>query len=68
MNWGLMQAIVEYMSDTHNDFQLVNNTVQQFRQYIYDDAGEYIIGGKQVASFIIKAEKLLTEYSGEVKL
>lgn len=68
MNWGLMQAICEFIADNHNEFQLLNATTRQFREYIFDKEGEYLIGGKQVSSYIIKQTKLMQEYAGEVEL
>lgn len=61
MHFELKKAIIEYMFDTHNDFQLHNNTVDQFRPYIYDSDGNYLIGGKEVSEFIATAVKLIKE-------
>lgn len=59
MKTELKRAIVDFLFDNINDFQLVNLTVDRFRAYIYDPTGNYLIGGKDVADFITDAAKLL---------
>jgi hypothetical protein len=59
MNTELKKAIVNFMFDNSKDFQLINNTTQEFRPYIYDSRGNYLIGGKNVANFIKETEKLI---------
>lgn len=63
MQYELKKAIIEYIFDTRNDFQLHNNTIDKFRLYIYDDKGEYLIGGARVAEFIREAIDLILERS-----
>ncbi len=60
MKKELKQAIVNYIFDNEKDFQLVNNTTDKFRAYIYDSKGEYLIGGDDVKDFINQAIELLT--------
>ena len=60
MKKELKQAIINFIFENENDFQLTNNTTSKFRLYIYDDAGEYLIGGEDVKTFINKAVELLT--------
>lgn len=55
----LKKAIIEWLVDNKNAWQRVNACHDVFRQYIYDDAGNYIIGGKIVSEFIRDADKLL---------
>ena len=55
----LKKAIIEWLIDNKNAWQRVNACHDVFRQYIYDDAGNYIIGGKVVSEFISDADKLL---------
>jgi hypothetical protein len=55
----LKQAIINWLIDNKNHWQRVNACYKEFRQYIYDDAGNYIIGGKVVSDFISDADKLL---------
>jgi len=59
MNTELKKAIVNSMFDNSKDFQLINNTIKEFRLYIYDDKGSYLIGGENVANFIKETEKLI---------
>ena len=61
MQYSLMQAILNYLIDNRNEFNLHNATTKQFRPYIYDDQGEYLIGGEQVSQFISDAIKLINK-------
>lgn len=61
MNKTLQKVIIEYIFDNQNDFQLINATLQEFREYIYNSEGEYLIGGPRVANFIKQAIKLIRE-------
>lgn len=58
----LKKAIIAYMIENINDFQLVNQTVNEFRQYIYLPSGEYCIGGEIVSKFISSFYNLIKEY------
>jgi hypothetical protein len=53
MNLELKKAIFLYMAEHHNDFQLINITVEKFRQYIYTPEGEFCYCGKEVQDFIV---------------
>lgn len=55
----LKLAIVEYLLLNENKWQRVNSCVKEFRPYIYNDKGGYLIGGEEVAQFISDADKLL---------
>lgn len=55
MQYSLKKAIIDYIFENINDFQLVNNTKNKFRDYIFDSKGEYLMGGEQVENFIKKA-------------
>ena len=59
MNTELKKAIINFMFDNSKDFQLTNNTIKEFRLYIYDDKGNYLIGGENVSNFIKQGEKLI---------
>ena len=59
MNIQLKKAIFNYMVDNNNLFNLVNNTIEHFKQYIYLPNGDYCIGGSEVSYFILSIEKLL---------
>lgn len=52
MQYSLMKRIFNYVVDNRNDFQVLNAAVSEFRAYIFDDQGEYLIGGEQVHTFI----------------
>jgi len=60
MRKELKQAIVNYIFENEKDFNLINNTVGNFKSYIYTSAGDYLIGGEDVRDFIKKAIDLLT--------
>jgi len=60
MKKELKQAIINYIFENLKDFQLVNNTKDEFRAYIYDSKGEYLIGGEDVYIFIKDAVELIT--------
>jgi len=60
MKKELKQAIVNHIFENSTDFQLVNNTTDKFRAYIYDSTGNYLIGGEDVYKFIQAAIDLLT--------
>lgn len=58
MNTELQKEIFNHMVG-NKDYQLVNNTVDKFRQYIYTPEGNYCFGGERVANFIKEVNKLL---------
>lgn len=55
----LKQAIINWLFENGNRFCRLNHCIDSFRAYIYDANGNYLIGGKEVAEFIEKADKLL---------
>ena len=59
MKKELKQAIVNFLLENDKEFQITNYTKNKFRLYIYDDKGEYLIGGEDVANFIERAIDLL---------
>ena len=59
MNLELKKAIVNYIFHNSNEFQIINAVKNKFRLYIYDDKGNFLIGGEQVSEFISEAIKLL---------
>ena len=59
MHNELKKAIVNFMLDNVKEFQLINRTSQEFRQYIYTETGEYCIGGKEVSEFISNVDKYI---------
>lgn len=52
-------AIINWLVENEHGWQRTNECRKAFRQYIYDERGEYIIGGKEVDDFIDAADKLL---------
>lgn len=61
MNKQLKQAIINFIFENEKVFQLQNITIGNFKEYIYNSQGNYLIGGQDVAEFIGKAVKLLTK-------
>ena len=61
MQYSLMKAIFNFLIDNKNEFNLHNATKSHFKPYIYDDKGEYLIGGEQVSEFISDAIKLINK-------
>lgn len=55
----LKKVILMWLLEHENEWQRVNTCIDEFRNYIYSDNGNYLIGGKNVASFIKKADNLL---------
>lgn len=55
----LKQAIFNWLLENENQWQRVNACVKAFRAYIYDENGNYLIGGQVVFKFIVDADKLL---------
>lgn len=60
MRKELKKAIIDYIFENYNVFNMHNQTVKHFEDYIYDKKGEYLIGGEVVNDFIGKAIKLIT--------
>ncbi len=61
MKKELKQAIVKFIFNNEKEFQLTNATKEEFREYIYNAKGEYLIGGEEVYKFILNAIQLLTQ-------
>ena len=61
MNNELKKAIIAYIFEHEKEYQLPNNVTDKFRAYIYDNSGEYLIGGENVKDFIDKSIDLLTK-------
>ena len=59
MNKQLKKEIVNWLLNNENKWQRVNACVEEFKYYIYNPDGNYLIGGKEIANFIKKAENLL---------
>jgi hypothetical protein len=59
----LKKAIIEWLLENENAWQRVIECHNEFRRYIYNEEGNYIIGGEIVSGFIDEANKLL--YGGK---
>ena len=61
MNKQLKWEIIKFIFNNEKEFQLHNATTKEFKGYIYNSQGNYLIGGEDVAKFINDAIKLLTK-------
>ena len=59
MNKDLKRAIINWLLDNENRWMRVIECYREFRPYIYDIKGNYLIGGKEVSDFISQADKFL---------
>lgn len=55
----LKKVILMWLLEHEDTWQRVNVCIDEFRNYIYQDNGNYLIGGENVSKFIVKADKLL---------
>jgi len=62
MKTELKKAITDFIFEHENEFQLTNTTTEEFRPYIYDSRGNYLIGGEEVGNFIKNCIELLINY------
>lgn len=58
MQTELKNAIIKAVQDNANEFQLQNYIIDNFKAYIYDSKGNYLIGGEEVANFITNFIKI----------
>lgn len=59
MNIELKRAIVNWYCDNFQGYASSEECVRVFKAYIYDEKGEYLIGGKEVFDFIHKIRSLI---------
>lgn len=59
MHKELKKEIINWLLENENKWQRLNSCKAEFRNYIYDDEGSFLIGGGDVYSFIIKANDLI---------
>lgn len=57
----LKKAIVNYILENINTFNLNNIVRENFREYVYDMNGDYLINGKNISDFISVMCDVLTE-------
>lgn len=62
MDKELKKEIIDYLYENENLWQRVNVCREEFKEYIYDRNGNYLIGGEVVSNFIELADKLLYKY------
>lgn len=55
------KAVIDWLFENQNEFQIINSCIEHFRMYIYDSNGNYLIGGEIRANFIRDAIKLVIE-------
>lgn len=54
------KAVFGWICDNADNFQIINACVENFKRYIYDENGNYLIGGEVRYNFIADACALLT--------
>ena len=59
MQKELKKEIIKWLLENENKWQRLNSCKEEFRNYIYDDKGNYLIGGEDVSSFIKEADDLI---------
>ena len=59
MHKELKKAILKWLLENEHNWQRLNACTKEFRNYIYDDEGNYLIGGEDVSSFISEADDLI---------
>jgi hypothetical protein len=59
MRLELKKAILDWIIENINEFQIVIACHDAFREYIYNKEGNYLIGGEKVSKFIEEAIKLI---------
>jgi len=55
----LKKQIIDYIFENKDNFQLTNDTINNFSRYVYDEKGDYLIGGDLIVKFIKKAIDLI---------
>lgn len=55
----LKAEILKWLLEHKKEWQRVNACREEFRQYIFNADGDYLIGGQTVSEFITEADKLL---------
>ena len=59
MHKELKKEIIKWLLENENKWQRLNSCKEEFRNYIYDDKGSFLIGGEDVSDFIRKANNLI---------
>ena len=59
MHKELKKEIIKWLLENENKWQRLNACTKEFRNYIYNDEGNYLIGGEEVSNFIEEADDLI---------
>ena len=59
MHKELKKEIIKWLLENENKWQRLNSCKEEFRNYIYDDEGIFLIGGEDVSDFIREANNLI---------
>lgn len=59
MKKELKEEIIKWLFNNENCWQRLNSCKDEFEDYIYDRNGDYLIGGKEVSSFISESNELI---------
>jgi hypothetical protein len=59
INTQLKKAIIDYIIENYNLFGRLRHTIDKFNRYIFDENGDYLIGGKEVIEWIESIDKLI---------
>ena len=59
MNKELKKEIISWLFENENRWQRVNSCIEDFKKYIYNSKGNYLIGGKEVSEFIKDTDILI---------
>lgn len=59
MHKELKKEIIKWLLENENRWQRLNACTKEFRNYIYNDEGNYLIGGEEVSNFIEEADDLI---------
>lgn len=59
MHKELKKEIIKWLLENENEWQRLIACTKEFRNYIYNDEGNYLIGGEEVSNFIEEADDLI---------
>lgn len=59
MKKELKREILKWLLDNENRWQRVIECNKAFKLYIYNNEGNYLIGGEEVSNFIEEADRLI---------
>ena len=59
MQKELKKAIIKWLLENENKWQRLNSCKEEFRNYIYDNGGNFLIGGEDVSNFIKEVDDLI---------